>query len=517
MISLTSVILVKFFKNVALPYEARIKPTIDKLNNYTRRVKERVDVHNTLRLAILQNDISTLIGTLDDSRRLQVDSHDIITQLLQGIASDKMKEIDQPLRPAPSDSYARIKDNVSRTISNLEEGSNAPLTTLPNLQLTFDYLKDCAIQSVELEADHSYLALDLPNKPEVNAWMKSKNSALLWIDGFAISRAGKWTTEFSVDVLLGAERQNSTVLFYFGDIATNNITEASSSYLASPKAIIHSFIVQLLRQHASLAENETDWLTPERWSQARSSTRMAWTLLHYLLQSMSAEARIVYVIVDSIDALTSVNDHFSDLQHFIKRLSALVTSSPSGSNTEPNASLAIKVLLTSVSGSMHLLLFPPTADSYLPCHFIVHIPQTFGQHNAATALSRRRKPSVKRLVRLPDSDDEFGLKPADSFGFSDEEDLTFSSEEEMNIGRGVCEREKEARRDSCMKDRMAQHSPHKVDRMSARSESGSSEELDFSENETDNVLENKQDTDDIQFSSSSEEEPQALLRWAPAR
>ena len=491
---------------MALPYEARIKPTIDELNNYMKKVKERVDVHNTHRLAVMQYDISTLIGVLDNHRRLQVDSHAIITRLLQGIASDKVKETDHPAEPTPSDAYARIKDNASCPVSDSKEGSNTPLPTLSNLQLTFDHLKDSAIQTVQLEAYHSYLALDLPNKPEVQAWLRSKKSALLWIDGFANSRASKWTTEFSVDVLLGAERQNSTVLFYFSDIATDDVAEASSSYLASPKAIIHSFIIQLLRQHASLAENNTGWLTPERWTEARRSTRAAWTLLHYLLESLSAEARIIYLIIDSVDALSSVHNHSYNLEPFLRRLSDLVTSSPSGENKEPNTCLVIKVLLTSVAGNAHSLLFPPTAASPSPSHYIAHMPQTFGQHNVAFAPGHLRKPSAKRLVRLPDSDDEFGLKPADSFGFSDNEDesLTFSSEEEMDDSQGVDDGRKEAGKEIGMRDRMAQHSLREMKGKSVRSDSGSSKELDFSEDERDDAVEGRRDADDIQFSSSSE-------------
>ena len=512
-LALTCVISVKFFKNVALPYDARIIPTIDELNDCMRKVKERVDVHNTHRLAAVQYDISALIGILDDNRKLQVNSHAIITPLLHGIASDKMKEMDQPVEYCSKDTYASIKANVSRTISSPGEASSAPFPTLPNLQLTFEHLKDCAIQSVRLEADQSYLALDLPNKPEVKAWLKSNRSTLLWIDGFANSRASKWTTEFSVDVLLGAERQSSTVLFYFGDIATNDVAEASSSYLASSKAIIHSFIVQLLRQHISLAGNDTAWLTSERWTEARRSTRAAWSLLYHLLQSLSAEARVVYLIIDSIDALSSVNDHTCELQPLLRRLSASVTSSPSGENKRSNPSFAVKVLLTSVAGNTHSFLFPPTAASPLPGHSIVHVPQTFGQHNVASAPSHLRKPSAKHLVRLPDSDDEFGLKPADSFGFSDEEDedLAFSSDEEMDNSQGANDRGKEGRGELHMEDRMAQHSPRMVRRTSLRSESGSSEELDFSENETEK-RKVKEEDDDIQFSSASEEESNMMLR-----
>lgn len=514
-IVLIYVTLVKFFKNVALPYEARIKPTIDELNNHMRKIKERVDVHNTHRLAAVQYDISALVGILDNTRRLQVDFYAAVAQLLRGIALDQKKEVDQRIEPTPDDISARIKDAMSSTSSVPKESSGTSLETFPNLQLTFEHLKDCAIQSVRLEADHSYRAFDLSNRPEVKAWLRSKESALLWIDGFANSRAGKWTTEFSVDVLLGTERQSSTVLFYFGDIASNDVAEPSSAYLASPKAIIHSFIVQLLRQHAGLAANGTDQLTPERWTEARRSTKAAWNLLHYLLQSLAAEAKVVYLIIDSVDSLSAVNDNSGSLQTFLRRLSALVTSSPSGESAGSHPPLAVKILLTSVAGSPHSFLFPPTdAASVLPSHSIVRIPQTFGQHNVASAPAHLHKPSAKRLVRLPDSDDEFGLKPARiALDFSDEEDedLMFSSEEDMDESRGRHERGGREEREVCRQDGTARHLSRKINRTSARSGSGSSEDLDFSESEMDHALKRKRDREDIQFSSSSEEKVRGVL------
>ena len=495
MIVLTSMTLVKFFKNVALPYEARIKPTIDDLNEHMRKVKERVDVHNTHRLAVMQYDVSALIGILNDDRKLQVDSHASIVQLLQSIASDQKKGPSQPLGSITSDAYARGKDELAVTSTGPKKGSSTFFQTLPNLQHTFEHLKDCTIQSVQLEAHHSYSALDLPNKPQVRDWLRSNESALLWIDGFAHPRSGKWTTEFSVDLLLGAERQRSTVLFYFGDIATSDHAEPGSDYLASPKAILHSFIVQLLRQNAHLARTE-----------ARRSSKAAWSLLHSLLQSLSAEASMVYLIVDSIDTLSPFIGRPESLRTFLRHLSALVTSPPSSESPGSNVSFAVKILLTSVTGNLHLLLFPPTAASSPPSHFIVHIPQTFGQHNVAPVPGHLRKLGAKRLVRLPDSDDEFGLKPADSFGFSDDEDeyLTFSSEEDTKDGRSMNGREKEAGREICAQKTTAQHSPRNVDRTPVRSASGSSEELCFSENETDSALKGKRGTDDIEFSSSDE-------------
>ena len=479
--------IVKFFKTVALPYETRVKPTVDDLNTHLERVKARVDVHNTHRLAIMQYDISALVEIFGDSRRVQVDSHAVLAQLLQGIALDQRKQTRQ------------TEDDMASTGVPLEKELNASLKQLPCPQLTAERFKHYAIQSIQLEARQSYIALDLLNKPELKAWSGSESSSLLWIDGFANLHVSKWTTEFAVDVLLGIERQMSTVLFYFNDIATNDIFDPESGYSASSKAIVHSFIIQLLRQHAYLARNHAGWLTPQRWMDARRSNKAAWSLLLYLLKSLAANTRILYIVIDSIDALSTVSSQSCDLHLFLRHLSALVTS-------PPTSSIPIKILLTSVTSSVHQLVFPPFVTDFPPSHHIIHIPQTFGQHNIPRAPVHLGKPSVKRLVRLPDSDDEFGLKAADSFGFSDDE-LTFSSDDEQTGSgrRSINQKEGRIKKALDGKSRGTQHAACQPNAAAAKRHSSSSEELDFSDFEVNKASKTKQCTNDIRFSSSSEE------------
>lgn len=496
--------LVKFFKTVALPYEARIKPTIDELNTQLKRVKDRVDVHNTHRLAVMQYDISALIEILDDSRRLQVDSHAVIAQLLQGIASDQRKQTGQSFEVQAGDDQPQTKEKMVHTSLLVKEELSTSLNQASGPQLTPELLKDYAIQSTKLEARESYVALNLLNKPEVKAWTGAKDSSLLWIDGYVNLQITKWTTEFSIDVLLSIERQTSTVLFYFGDIASQDLSDPESGHSASPKAIVHSFIIQLLRQHAYLASSDAEWLTPQRWIEARRSTRAAWSILHYLLKSLAAEIKVVYIVIDSIDALSSVSNHSCDLQPFLQRLSALVVSPPRRETKEPTLSTPVKILLTSVTSSVHQLLFPPAAMDLPPSHSIIHIPQTFGQHSIPPPPVHLRKPSVKRLVRLPDSDDEFGLKPADSFGFSDDEvanSLTFSSDDERG---GVKQREGKMETVLGAESRRTPHPAHELKAVATTRHSDSSEEFDFSDVEENNAFKAEHCTDDIQFSSSSE-------------
>ena len=395
-----------------------------------KKVKERVDVHNSHRLAMMQHDISGMIGLLDHNRRLQVDSHAVIAQLLRSIASDKTKETDHIIELTPPASHVKSNDNLyNETCVPKAEPSTAPFQQIPDPQINFEHFRDCAVESLRLEAKHSYLAIDLPHKPEVKAWLGTNRSALLWIDGYADPHIGKWTTDFASDVLLKTEEHNIIPLFYFGDIATKDSVDASPGYLASPRALIHSFIVQLLRRHAYLAETEAGLITPQRWVKVRHSIKAAWNLLHRMMQSLAAEGWNFYLIIDSIDALDTAS---SDMRPLLQRLSALVIDSNTRENEGSHEAPFFKILITAITGNAHQFLFPSTAAGTPPYRYIVRVPQTFGKHNVASGPAHLRKPSAKRLVRLPDSDDEFGLRPTDSFGFSDDEDedLMFSSDEE---------------------------------------------------------------------------------------
>ncbi|KAG8528827.1 uncharacterized protein KY384_006516 [Bacidia gigantensis] len=423
---------VKFFKNVALPYQARIKPTIDELNKYSKRVKDRVDVNNTYRLAVMQNDISALITSLDDTKRLQISSHTTIAQLLRAIAQEQTKKEDVGKVQSSGDSQPKSQKRLTYSAPlSLDE----PMQALPDHQPPLEHLKQCAVQSLQLEVDNSYNALALQDKPEVKSWLKSRESTLLWIDGFAHARASKWTTEFSVDVMLKAKEQGSIVLFYFADIAAETYGDPSATYFALTKTIINSFVAQLLLQYPSLVQAQRDWLTAQRWAHARDSTKGAWAVLQHLLHSLANKRGILYIMLDSIDALDADNSRSNNLAALLRRMSALVTLSPARGSGLSGSRLALKILITTTSGTKHTVLFPSTASCGPHSHTLIRVPQTFGQHNIPRVPAHQHKPRLKRLVRLPDSDEEFGFKAADSFEFSDEEgseDMAFSSDEEVN-------------------------------------------------------------------------------------
>ena len=497
--------LVKLFKNVASPYNARIKPTIDELNNRMKRVKERVDVHNTHRLAVMQYDISALIGILDDQKRLQVSSHAIIAQLLQGIAADQSKEVDHSsLESMIKQTLALIQDKNSPPRLDEAPRLNVSVEALSDPRISLNHFQHCAIQSVHLDPKCSHRALNLADKPEVSSWLNAKDSALLWIDGFANARANNWTTEFAVDVLLCAQSQREVTLFFFGDVGMESATDGP----ASPKEIIHSFIVQLLRQLPTLANDTAALVTPEAMSEARRSSKVAWELLHHLLFAVPVECNMLYIVVDNIDTLFAQGHQPKSFSVLLQHISALVkTSHAQVPGTKP-ALPTMKVLFTAVTGTTHQCLFSPRSASLSSTHYIVQIPHTFGQRNVPTKPANLKQPKARRLARLPDSDDEFGFRPADSFEFSDDEidELEFSSDDgEVDPNPSQSKTIKSGTQRSKEGISLSQHVLRERIHAKTAAQSDSSEEFDFSDDDASSSRCKKNlNNDDLLFSSDDE-------------
>ena len=492
--------LVKFFKNVALPYEARIKPTIDELNKCMTRVKERVDVHNTHAIAGIQYTLNALIDGLVGEKKLQVDAYATIGPLLQGFASDQRRLLDM------ADEQAKVRAIGNNIQSHPKASSAMLLADFQDLTTVSDQVKQCAIQSMHLEARYSYLALNLLDMVEVKTWLESDDSTLLWVNGFAYPQAGKWTTEFSIDVMLAVEQRSSIALFYFADVAADEILGSASNYLTSPKAIIHSFIVQLLRRLGDSAPLHSDWTTPKRWEEVCNTTEAAWKFLVFLLHSLSPSHTIVYFVLDSVDVLFNTSKQKHGLSSLLSRLSTLVTSSSSKGGTEECELPVTKVLCTAVGGREYTILFPVEATTSPISHFIAHVPHTFGHHKTLPSPRHLRKPRTRRLVRLPDSDDEFGFKPADSFEFSDEDELDLGSDEkETDLSEKEVRIKKERdTENSNTRGKGSQRSGLGLEKVGGL-DSDSSEELEFSDKDSSNIIQREHVADELQFSSEEDD------------
>lgn len=287
----------------------------------------------------------------------------------------------------------------------------------PELLPATSHLEHTWVACKRLEAHHSYDALNFSARAEIKDWTRSENSILLWIDGFLGSSMAKWTTEFSVDVFLAAKEAGATVIYYFGDLATEDFEENLTAYLSSPRAVLHSFIIQLVQQHQEIVKRHPKWFTRTLFESARRSMRTAWAILSKLINNLPSSTAPLYIILDSIDTTAELSHNSREFGSLLRKILRLV----SAQTPQP-----IKVLLSSVTNnavSQHIHTSPN--------HIILRIPQTFGKSNTVQAPPHlQRRKALKRMVRLPDSDEEFGMKPSDSFSFSDEEEeesIDFSS------------------------------------------------------------------------------------------
>ena len=289
----------------------------------------------------------------------------------------------------------------------------------PELLPSTSHLEHTWVACKRLEAHHSYDAINLSARAEIKAWMRSEHSILLWIDGYSESYMAKWTTEFSVDVLLAAKEADATVVYYFGDLASEDFEESLTAYLSSPRAVLHSFIIQLVQQHQDIVKRHPEWFTRTIFESARRSMRTAWAILSKLISHLPSSSTPLYVIVDSIDTTAELSHNSREFGSLLRKISRLV----SAQTPQP-----IKVLLSSVTNNIVRRHIQTS-----PTHIILRIPQTFGKSNTVKAPPHLQRRAPKPMVRLPDSDEEFGMKPEDIFSFSDEDDkdsFDFSSSSE---------------------------------------------------------------------------------------
>ena len=284
------------------------------------------------------------------------------------------------------------------------------------------------MESRRLGACYSHAVLGLETRPEVKEWIRCRYSRLLWIDGYQDSQQAKWTTEFAADVMLAAENSRSAVLYYFGDLANNVLETEQAFYLSSPRAIIHSFILQMIQQYPLLLKQESQLFKRANFEAARRSLKSAWVLFMHTVSYLPTDS-IVYLIFDSADTVADLTAHQREFKSLLRKISRLASSRED--------SPTFKVLITSVTSSASEELFSTPGEDRVNATKLSHggiilrIPQTFGQTNVVQPASHLRKRVPQRLVRLPDSDEEFGMRPVNSFDFSDDEheSIAFSSDD----------------------------------------------------------------------------------------
>jgi len=359
----------------------------------------------------------------------------------------------------------------------------------PELLCAPSHLQHTWIACQRLDSHKSHGAMKLAEKPEIKAWIRSEASALLWIDGFSEPHVAKWTTEFSVDVFMAANEARATVLYYFGELSMEGIGDVATEYLSSPRAVLHSFITQLVQQHPDLVGQHPQWFTSSIFQSTRVSMKTSWALFKKIIGVVAPEVPL-YIILDNLDTIGELSSDSREFGCLVRKMSRLVSE---------QRQTPIKIIVSSVTNSV--------LNQYIrdgPAHIILRVPQTFGRSAIVQTPPHMAKKTPKRLVRLPDSDSGFGMKPSDSFDISEDE------------GRDSCEFLSSSSETACQaslvsRDLKTQHPTIEGQRCSGvksksipRPRSGSpsdSSSLSFSDSESETRHSQNTEDKDIEFSS----------------
>ncbi|KAI9764201.1 MAG: hypothetical protein M1840_008591 [Geoglossum simile] len=399
--------LVRLGKSIASPWETRVQPHIQQLDKHVKDVQLRVKMHDSARISQLHNGfqhfIQTYMSALEYERTEKVEAEK--RNIWRRLGHDPYSMVVYPPR---SELFKPPDFGIKRELFPELPDINGPPRSL-------------VIRNRKLPEALSFRAIGLQNNAKVKSWIAAEHSSLLWIDGYQNRGPLNWTTSFAIDLLLaGKYSYDYTMLYYFCGCSSSGLADIEPAH---PRSIVHSFMLQLLVMHSyRLRRKRPEIFHYMAFELARNSLSKSWFLFTLCLESLR-QGTIIYVIVDSIDSmLTSptVNKAFSDL---VGNISQLLD----------NTSHIVKVLFTSVTSTASEGLFPvgdevgPEED--LSKFNVVRIPRLLGR-NRDPYLPRLRPRTPQPMVRLPDSDPEFGLAHRDTFSSEDSEVPFESSDDE---------------------------------------------------------------------------------------
>lgn len=112
------------------------------------------------------------------------------------------------------------------------------------------------------------------------------------------------------------------------------------------------------------------------------------------------------------------------LQLILEKLSQIVVNP---------RNITVKIMITSFTSNVHELIIPDL-DHPPRAHYLLRIPRSLGNSHTIRAPTHFSRRIPRRLVRIPDENVEFGMKPSDSFGFLDDDE---GSRSDMSIDDAI--------------------------------------------------------------------------------
>ena len=197
----------------------------------------------------------------------------------------------------------------------------------------------------------------LLRKPQIQNWMTTPKSGLLWLETYVESRFTDWTTA----TVLGMIDQQSR----FDQITVLRSLCQTSQFGLEATTItgtLQSLMFQVIQKHSTEFESVNAKLTKERFEKSKDNIDDLWELLMDVFTV--ARTRCIWLVIDHIDLLEETADK-GDFATFIKHMSHLADSE----------NKVVKVLITSRLGGR--------SSSYRTCkdgklashHTILSVPR----------------------------------------------------------------------------------------------------------------------------------------------
>ncbi|KAK7450228.1 hypothetical protein Landi51_05299 [Colletotrichum acutatum] len=262
-----------------------------------------------------------------------------------------------------------------------------------------------------------------------HSWLSSKDSGLLWVDGYEIPRRPSWTTDLSLKIVRAATESGYDTLSYFGSLnrGSNDVTPKS-------RVLVQSLLFSILQKFPAVTSHgDPELFNAEIFVTAKTDLDLSWRIFVECLRVLPSP--IVYIVIEGVDHVDVTRDQIADFESLLNRLGSI--------SADIFDEKVIKVALTSVrpnAGFQHLF---PSRDRLEVVHehkLLIRVP---------TAAARRRKPRSKmrkknqRNLYSPDITVEAGrtdtgsdFAPSDSGGESD--GVVSDSSSDFDIyGKGV--------------------------------------------------------------------------------
>ncbi|EXF73781.1 hypothetical protein CFIO01_05712 [Colletotrichum fioriniae PJ7] len=255
----------------------------------------------------------------------------------------------------------------------------------PRLEIREDFFRDLlpldnTFHQVQLEIDLlpvSYLleSVNVLRLSSVHSWLSSKDSGLLWVDGYEIPRRPSWTTDLSLKIVRAATESGYDTLSYFGSLnrGSNEVTPKS-------RALVQSLLFSMLQKFPAVTSHgDPELFNAEIFVAAKTDLDLSWRIFVECLRVLPSP--LIYIVIEGVDHVDVTRDQISDFESLLHRLGNI--------SADLLDEKVIKVALTSVrpnAGFQHLF---PSRDRLEIVHehkLLIRVP---------AAAARRRKPRSK--------------------------------------------------------------------------------------------------------------------------